>query len=934
MNKTYTNLFFLLVLLFLFTGVTRADELAENFRKAPASLPGQKLTLKGMPLWHMNGPLTSELIQEFFEKGKASGFAGYTILPMSATQPKYLSEEYFKLFGEILETAEKMEMKIVFYDDVNFPSGTAGGKMQTVFPEDTLKRLDKVEWDFQGPGVFSETSPIPFVEKTSYRKPGGVLMSAVAMNMETKERIDLRKHLTENTIRWTAPTGNWKIMLFLCVDAAKGLVDYLCPESTEKYLTITYDEFYKRFEKYFGTTIPLVFYDDLSLAHVEDYRTWTPAFNAKFETKYGKNPELDYPALWYDIGPETTATRCALFGFRNTLFSEGHMRVIHEWCQKRNVLSSGHPMGPYIIQPVDMGGDNFLFHKHSDVTLFDSIHYYGHGRDGFKIPTSASYNYDRPITAVEIYGNYPDKSVDRNMLYRSAMEIFARGGNLLLPHGTWTDEKKMHIPPDIAWKNPRFGNDLPEYGDFVSRCSLLLQGGRHVADIGMVYPIASLTGFYRFFNRPEKTHYGSYFPPETDYLKLSDQLTGAIRRDFTLIHPEIIDEKCRTIKDKDGSPRFRLENEINWEEYPVLLMPGGKVIAWSNLQKIKEFFDAGGTVVATSMLPSRSMEIGHDADVQRTVKEMFGVDPLSLKPRMLHLKIEVNGETIKTSINGHLVDTTIEKSFSKGGIGFRQAPNEKATFANLRVTTPDGKVLLSDDFKGLSQWNNIENATVSDNRFTLGENQIMSSKIGEDWTDYVIECDVLVDKTAAGLTFRVQDSKNALMWQIGNGSTLAPHVKKNGGWTRLKTVQIDPEIATESNIVPSPSGKNAWFLSSPSEKSLRSVLDRVRSVPDVQIFGSDDLLSAPVVKGKGMLQYLHKVKEGRNVYFFANSSDEPVEFDVKVRGSFKELEQWNPHDGTVMPIDSVIDADAGTTSFKLKLPPVYSLFVVEKTSVK
>ncbi|MDR1142445.1 MAG: hypothetical protein LBL62_12190 [Planctomycetaceae bacterium] len=938
-------IFFVLCFGFCFTGSVWSDELADFFHNAPASLPNQKLTLKGMPLWHMNGLLTSELIQEFFEKGKASGFAGYTVLPMTATQPKFLTEEYFKLFGEILETARKNEMKIVFYDDINFPSGSAGGKMATVFPEDTLKRLDKVEWEFQGPGHFTAESPIAAVEKTSFQKPGGVLMSAVAMNTETCQRINLEQNVHKNRVEWNAPEGTWKIMLFYCVDGNRGLVDYLCPESSEKYLTLTYDVFANRFGEYFGTTIPLIFYDDLALAHVEGYRTWTPAYNTKFEMKYGRSPVLDYPALWYDVGPETTSIRCDLFGFRNLLFSDGHMKVIHEWSQKHHVLSCGHPMGPYIIQPVDMGGDNFLFHKNADVTLFDSIHYYGHGRDGFKIPTSASYNYDHEITAVEIYGNYPDQTVDRNMLYRSAMEIFARGGNLLLPHGTWINEKTMHIPPDIAWKNPRFGQDLPDYGNFVSRCSLLLQGGRHVADIGMVYPIASLTGFYKFFDKPERTHYGSYYPEETDYLVLSNLLTGAVWCDFTMLHPEIIDEKCKTIKNENenGQTHFRLENKTNWEEYPIVLLPGGKVISWSNLQKIKAFHDAGGKVIATSMLPNRSMESGHDSDVRETVQKMFGVDPANqvFKASPNRVRIELKGNTIKTFLNGELIDTTVDETFKQGGIGFREADKESGTFHRLQVRAPDGTILLNDDFKNLAHWVDTTNAKVSDNTLSLHDNQSMHSNIGHEWTDYVLECDVQTD-SMAGLTFRVRDSDNYYMWQFNAKNTqLAPHIRKNGHWNRLKTVTVPSYVLARNNGASVKKYGNTVFLPAPSYRMLLEAFDLLRVEPDVRLLGTDGQRLTPVSEGNGMLQYIHKIKDGRNIYFFANSSNTPVEFDAVLRGTFAHLENWNPHDGsmTTMKIqsnlskdsvkDSAKDSARNTTTIRLILPPVCSTFVVE-----
>ena len=57
------------------------------------------------------------------------------------------------------------------------------------------------------------------------------------------------------------------------------------------------------FKKYFGNLINYSFFDDVGFFRAE--RTWTPAFNEKFEQLYGYSPVLLYPALWENIGPET-----------------------------------------------------------------------------------------------------------------------------------------------------------------------------------------------------------------------------------------------------------------------------------------------------------------------------------------------------------------------------------------------------------------------------------------------------------------------------------------------------------------------------------------------------------------------------------------------------------------------------------------------------
>jgi len=223
---------------------------------------------------------------------------------------------------------------------------------------------------------------------------------------------------------------------------------------------------------------------------------------------------------------------------------------------------------------------------------------------------------------VEIYGAYPNDTVDTAMLYRSAMEVYARGANVIIPHGMWYDTAKVTCPPEISHRSARLGAELPDYNRFVGRCSLLLQGGRHVADIGILYPIAALHAAYSF-EIPAAAGFGHEAgPKEADYLKISDWLTCDIRRDFTFLHPEVMDKRCKV-----KGATLCLNNDTNWEEYRAILIPGGKVISWSNLEKIEKFYENGGCVIGTSQLAEKSAEFGRDGDVQRAIARLFGQPP-------------------------------------------------------------------------------------------------------------------------------------------------------------------------------------------------------------------------------------------------------------------------------------------------------------------
>jgi hypothetical protein len=157
---------------------------------------------------------------------------------------------------------------------------------------------------------------------------------------------------------------------------------------------------------------------------------------------------------------------------------------------------------------------------------------------------------------------------------------------------------------------------LPAYNAYIARLHSVLQKGGHVADIGVLYPIASLQAAYRFDVGDPRV--GGETPPEADYMDLGEMLSLKIHRDFTFVHPQILDDKCSV------QPQFiQLNNQRHHEQYRVMIMPGSRTIRWSNLQTIQKFYRQGGIVIATTRLPDTAAEFGQNSNVLKTVAEMF-----------------------------------------------------------------------------------------------------------------------------------------------------------------------------------------------------------------------------------------------------------------------------------------------------------------------
>jgi hypothetical protein len=159
-----------------------------------------------------------------------------------------------------------------------------------------------------------------------------------------------------------------------------------------------------------------------------------------------------------------------------------------------------------------------------------------------------------------------------------------------------------------------------------------------VADVAVLYPIASLQAAYHQVGgqtfplgageQPPQimeTAYareGGFAPLGTDYQDVGEALFRGLRVDYTYLHPEVLVNRS-TI----DNHKLILNNRENREEYSVLIVPAGDTLSAAAAARIKEFYDQGGTVIATTQLPTKSAEFGKDKEVRQAIADVFGVAP-------------------------------------------------------------------------------------------------------------------------------------------------------------------------------------------------------------------------------------------------------------------------------------------------------------------
>lgn len=108
------------------------------------------------------------------------------------------------------------------------------------------------------------------------------------------------------------------------------------------------------------------------------------------------------------------------------------------------------------------------------------------------------------------------------------------------------------------------------------------------------------------------------------------------------------------------------------------------------------------------------------------------------------LRLEVSGSTVRTFLDGRLVDTTTDVPYTRGTIGFRTGRSERNSWDDLTVTGASGQRLYANDFSGTSS--DFSCATVADGWLHVGTNANCVHGLDTDWAFLRGEFSTLPDK--------------------------------------------------------------------------------------------------------------------------------------------------------------------------------------------
>ncbi len=293
-----------------------------------------------VPWWAWNGKLEFDEMRRQLDVMREQNIYEFFIFALHGlTKPDFLTEEWFEYVKFTLDEAEKRGMKVWIYDELNWPSGSAGGHVIKDHPEKREFVFRFTENRVQ-PGAFVMVDQENLVLLQKLYPDGKVEPAQTdEYGYFTNDRSEVCRLFAVRII-----ASNRALVNVLGVGNSwqqRGALDMLDPDSFKLWVEYIYGEYDKRFRDKFGNTLKGFFTDE---PQTHDYDGPTVPYTAKlierFREKYHYDPMEHLAKLFVDLeGAEEF--RRHYHALVAEMFS-ANFAMLNDWCKERNLLFTGH----------------------------------------------------------------------------------------------------------------------------------------------------------------------------------------------------------------------------------------------------------------------------------------------------------------------------------------------------------------------------------------------------------------------------------------------------------------------------------------------------------------------------------------------------------------------------------------------------------------
>ncbi|MEA3402652.1 MAG: glycosyl hydrolase [Armatimonadota bacterium] len=581
------------------------------------------------PFWFINHELTEEETRWQVREMNRQGVGGFIYHPRHGLLTEYMSEQFLDNCAAAIDEAKKLGMKAYLYDENNWPSGPADAQVFEGHPEFRMSGarvsdcFDLTPRDSGGRELQIDDELIAVVAvPLAGGRPEGFPESAVNL-MEVVE---------DGILHW-APSrgeGDWRVYvisrLWHVGTFFGSYLDTLNPDAVARFIELTHEKYRQRFEEEFGATVDGIFTDEPTMSfNPPECIPWTARMPAEFGWRKSYDLLMALPALFDDVGPETTRVRCDFWDVATDVYVNAFFKQIYQWCDAVRLNLMGH---------VNREGE-ITYHCREQGHWFRGARYMHWGGCDYlrentwpvgnemynvlaagKFASSAGHLLGKRIVGSECFGLASQWAIDlRNLKWMSDFQ-FCLGINQLEPHAFYYSIqgfRKWECPPGEFYQSP-FWPYYDTLADYVGRLSAVLRDGQHIADAAHLYPNASFWAEMDPFEN-EKTE-----ELRRSFLRCG-RLLMKVNADFDYVSEEMLQRA-----DFDGGEiavKYPDSDEVA-ERFRMLVMPACTTISRATADALQRFVDAGGRIIALGELPRKSIERGEDSHVREIMAGIFG----------------------------------------------------------------------------------------------------------------------------------------------------------------------------------------------------------------------------------------------------------------------------------------------------------------------
>lgn len=601
-----------------------------------------------MPFWFLNRDFDEPELRRQIAEMDEKGVGGVVLHCRHGLLVEYMSDEWLDMIGVCIDELKKRGMEAWLYDEDDWPSGTVGGKLTRPHPEFRMRYL-RVQQILVSGGVTYQTTleaddnKLLGIQAWKMDDDGQVVLPA-STDGSTPPCRDITEAYSDGKLQWQAPPGKWLVVpLWECPVAERVTwdrayyLDTMNPEAVNTFKQMAYEP-YLRFREDFGKTVKGIFTDEPGLMIHDGFfgtaamrtcvddpqRTlpgvilaWTRDFYERFEALKGYDLRPWLLALLRDVGPETHQIRCDYYDALTTWYIEAYHGNLSAWAAGNGLDYIGHTLEDPLWGAVRSQGNQ--------IRVLESFHrpgldYLGHGvgtrENPFRIlaskcGSSVAHIQGKPRVMCESFGGsghghtLAARRLDANFMA-------CLGVNMFIPHAfyySFQGFRKTDWPPTEFYHSP-FWPWYRHWADYLARLSVLESAGRHVSDALVLQPIRTVQ--VDMFQNGETVR-------EPEAQKLFNRVSDLLLR---LHHDYDFADESQLLRAQvqDGRLAFA-ESE---ETYPLLVLPGCRVISLETARFLKRFFDGGGHILALGELPSECAERESAEELAELLAHVFG----------------------------------------------------------------------------------------------------------------------------------------------------------------------------------------------------------------------------------------------------------------------------------------------------------------------